>query len=76
MSHLKKISSVSVLSLSISVSSIFNFVILVENVHDIVVYYRLDVLHVTIIHFNFISVGYLVMLPFFGKWVSITCKKN
>ena len=39
---------------------IFNFIILVENVHIMIVYNCLDVLHAAVTHFNFISVEYLV----------------
>ena len=38
---------------------IFDFVILVENVHVVIVYDCLDVLHAAIALFNFISVEYL-----------------
>ena len=39
---------------------VFDFVILVENVHIVIVYDCLDVLHAAVTHFNFISVEYLI----------------
>ena len=39
---------------------IFDFVILVENVHVVIVYDCLDVLHAAIALFNFVSVEYLI----------------
>ena len=39
---------------------IFDFLILVENVHVVIVYDCLDVLHAALTHFNVISVEYLV----------------
>ena len=43
-----------------AVALIFAFVILVENVHVVIVYDCLDVLHAAVTHFNFISVEYLI----------------
>ena len=48
-----------------AVALIFDFVILVENVHVAIVYDCLDVLHAALTHLNFISVEYLVKSVFF-----------
>ena len=55
---------------------IFEFVILVENVHVVVVFGCLDVLHTAVTHFKFISVKYLLKRWFSGKWISSRCKKD
>ena len=43
-----------------AVALIFNFAILVENVHVVIVYNCLDLLQAAVTHFSFISVEYLV----------------
>ena len=43
-----------------AVALIFDFVILVENVHVMIVYDCLDVLHAAVTHFNFTSVEYYI----------------
>ena len=43
-----------------AVALIYDFVILVENVHVVIVYDCLDVLHAALTHCNVISVEYLV----------------
>ena len=43
-----------------AVALIFDFVILVENFHVVIVYDCLDVLHAALTNFNVISVEYLV----------------
>ena len=50
-----------IMSLCMLILLIFDFVILVENVHVAIPYdCLLDVLHATVTHFDFISVEYLV----------------
>ena len=44
-----------------------SFVILVENVHDVIVYDCVDVLHSALIGLNVISVEYLVKGVVFGE---------
>ena len=53
-SHLKDNTSISAIAL------IFDFLVLVENVHVVIVYDCLDVLHATLTDFKVISVEYLV----------------
>ena len=38
-----------------------------ENVHVVILYDCLDVLHTAVTHFNFISVEYLIKDLFFGE---------
>ena len=46
-------------------------------VHVVIAYDCLDVLHVAVTHFNFIFVEYFGKgVWFFGKYVSISCKKD
>ena len=60
-----------------AVALIFDFVILVENVHVGIVYECLDVLHAALIHFNVIYVDEdLIKGVVFGKWISIRYKKE
>ena len=42
------------------VELIFEFIILAENVHIVIVYDCLDLLHAVVTHFNFIFVEYLI----------------
>ena len=47
-----------------------------EDVHVVIVFDFLDVLHSALTHFNFTSVEYLVKGVVFWKWVSIRCAKD
>ena len=49
-----------------AVALIFNFVILVANFHVVIVYDCLDVLHIAVTHFNFISVENLDKVMLLG----------
>ena len=48
----------------------------VGEVHVVIVYDCLDILHSALTHFNIISVECLVKSVFFGKWRSIRYKKD
>ena len=47
-----------------------------ENVHVVMVYDCLDVLHAAVTYFDFISVEYLVRGVFFWEMISISCRKD
>ena len=54
------ISHIKTVLLIYAVAPIFDFVILVENVHVVIVYDCLHVLLAAVTHFNFISAEYLI----------------
>ena len=69
-SHLKDNTSYS------AVAAIFIFLVLMENVHAMILYDWLDVLHAAITHFNFISIKHIANGVDLGKWVFLRCKKH
>ena len=60
-SHLKDNTSYS------AVAAIFIFLVLMENVHAMILYDWLDVLHAAITHFNFISIEHITNGVDFGE---------
>ena len=58
------------------IALIFDFVIFVKNVHAVIVYDSLDILHAAVTHFNFIFLNILLKLRFLGKWVSSRFKSD